>query len=93
MISLKRRTLEVVSLDRISRDYKDLKEFVQLLKKSKVKLIVDDLSQAHTNNELVDQFMLDMMIQLMGFVAQNERDKIRERQMQGIKLAKANKYV
>lgn len=33
--------------------------------------------------------MLDMMIQLMGFVAQNERDKIRERQMQGIKLAKA----
>lgn len=34
--------------------------------------------------------MLDMMIQLMGFVAQNERDKIRERQVQGIKLAKAN---
>ncbi len=33
--------------------------------------------------------MLDMMIQLMGFVAQNERDKIRERQVQGIKLAKA----
>lgn len=37
--------------------------------------------------------MLDMMIQLMGVVAQNERDKIRELQMQGIKLAKANKYV
>lgn len=37
--------------------------------------------------------MLYMMIQLMGFVAQNERDKIRELQMQGIKLAKANKYV
>ncbi|EGC80777.1 conserved domain protein [Lactobacillus iners UPII 60-B] len=34
--------------------------------------------------------MLDMMIQLMGFVAQNERDKIRELQVQGIKLAKAN---
>ncbi|CQB89926.1 hypothetical protein BWZ13_05590 [Lactobacillus iners] len=32
--------------------------------------------------------MLDMMIQLMGFVAQNERYKIRERQMQGIKLLK-----
>ncbi|MEN2381010.1 putative DNA-invertase [Lactobacillus helveticus] len=82
-------TLEVVSLDRLSRDYNDLKEFVQLLRKSKVKLIVDDLPQAHTNNELVDQFMLDMMIQLMGFVAQNEREKIRERQAQGIKLAKA----
>ncbi|MDK7882776.1 recombinase family protein [Lactobacillus iners] len=74
----------------MSRDYNDLKEFVQLLKKSKVKLIVYDLPQAHTNNELVDQLMLDMMIQLMGFVAQNERDKIRELQVQGIKLAKAN---
>ena len=29
--------------------------------------------------------MMDMMIQLMGFVAQNEREKIRERQAQGIK--------
>ncbi|MCT7831168.1 MAG: recombinase family protein [Lactobacillus iners] len=33
--------------------------------------------------------ILDMMIQLMGFVVQNKREKIRERQMQGIKLAKA----
>ncbi|ABX27903.1 Sin recombinase [Lactobacillus helveticus DPC 4571] len=81
-------TLEVVSLDRLSRDYNDLKELVQSLRKMKVRLIVDDLPQAHTNNELVDQFMMDMMIQLMGFVAQNEREKIKERQAQGIKIAK-----
>ncbi|MCO0807316.1 MAG: recombinase family protein [Acinetobacter sp.] len=81
-------TLEVVSLDRLSRDYNDLKELVQSLRKMKVRLIVDDLPQAHTNNELVDQFMMDMMIQLMGFVAQNEREKIKERQVQGIKIAK-----
>lgn len=81
-------TLEVVSLDRLSRDYNDLKELVQSLRKMKVRLIVDDLPQAHTTNELVDQFMMDMMIQLMGFVAQNEREKIKERQAQGIKIAK-----
>ena len=81
-------TLEVVSLDRLSRDYNDLKELVQQMRKMGVKLIVDDLPQANTDNELVDQFMMDMMIQLMGFVAQNEREKIRERQAQGIKLAK-----
>lgn len=81
-------TLEVVSLDRLSRDYNDLKELVQSLRKMKVRLIVDDLPQAYTNNELVDQFMMDMMIQLMGFVAQNEREKIKERQVQGIKIAK-----
>ena len=58
------------------------------LDRLKVKLIVDDLPQTHTGNDLVDQFMLDMMINLMGFVAQNEREKIRERQRQGIEQAK-----
>lgn len=81
-------TLQVVSLDRLSRDYNDLKDLVQRLRKMKVKLIVDDLPQSNTDNELVDQFLMDMMIQLMGFVAQNEREKIKERQAQGIRIAK-----
>ena len=81
-------TVEVVSLDRLSRNYTDIQRLVQKLKNKKVKLIVDDLPQTHTGNNLVDQFMLDMMINLMGFVAQNEREKIKERQRQGIEQAK-----
>lgn len=81
-------TVEVLSLDRLSRSYQDIQRLVQQLKDKKVKLVVDDLPQTHTGNELVDQFMLDMMISLMGFVAQNEREKIKERQRQGIKQAK-----
>lgn len=81
-------TVEVVSLDRLSRNYKDIQRLVQELKDKKVSLIVDDLPQTHTGNDLVDQFMLDMMINLMGFVAQNEREKIKERQRQGIEQAK-----
>ena len=81
-------TVEVVSLDRLSRNYKDIQRLVQELKNKGVSLIVDDLPQTHTGNNLVDQFMLDMMINLMGFVAQNEREKIKERQRQGIELAK-----
>lgn len=81
-------TVEVLSLDRLSRSYQDIQRLVQQLKDKKVKLVVDDLPQTHTGNELVDQFMLDMMINLMGFVAQNEREKIKERQRQGIKQAK-----
>lgn len=81
-------TVEVVSLDRLSRNYKDIQHLVQKLKDKGVKLIVDDLPQTHTGDDLVDQFMLDMMINLMGFVAQNEREKIRERQRQGIEQAK-----
>ena len=81
-------TVEVVSLDRLSRNYKDIQHLVQKLKDKGVKLVVDDLPQTHTGNALVDQFMLDMIINLMGFVAQNEREKIRERQRQGIEQAK-----
>lgn len=81
-------TVEVVSLDRLSRNYGDIKQLVQELKTKKVNLIVDDLPQTHTGNKLVDEFMLDMMINLMGFVADNERQKIRERQAQGIEQAK-----
>lgn len=81
-------TVEVVSLDRLSRNYNDIQKIIQQLKDKKVKLIVDDLPQTNTGNELVDQFMLDMMVNLMGFVAQNEREKIKERQRQGIEQAK-----
>ena len=80
--------VEVVSLDRLSRDYNDIQHLVQRLKDKKVKLIVDDLPQTNTGNPLIDQFMLDMMVNLMGFVAQNEREKIRDRQRQGIAQAK-----
>ncbi|MGN1283617.1 MAG: recombinase family protein [Limosilactobacillus sp.] len=83
-------TVEVVSLDRLSRNYNDIKSLVQLFKEKKVKLIVDDLPVTHTGNDLVDDFLLDMMISLMGFAAENERQKIRERQRQGIARAKQN---
>lgn len=82
--------LEVVSLDRLSRNYNDIKKLVQLFKEKKVKLLVDDLPVTHTGNDLVDNFLLDIMINLMGFVAENERQKIRERQRQGIVRAKQN---
>lgn len=85
--------LEVVSLDRLSRNYKDLKDLVSKLRDMKVKLIADDLPQTNSDNELINNFMMDLIISVMGFVAQNEREKIRERQRQGIELAKkAGKY-
>ena len=81
-------TVEIVSLDRLSRNYNDIKGLVQLFKEKKVKILVDDLPVTHTGNDLIDDFLLDMMISLMSFVAENERQKIRERQKQGIERAK-----
>lgn len=68
-------TLEVVSLDRLSRNYKDLQQLVLKLHDMKVKLIVDDLPNMQTGNELLDDFMMNLIVSLMGFVAQNEREK------------------
>lgn len=81
-------TVEIVSLDRLSRNYKDIQQLVKQIKDKGAKLVVDDLPQTNTGNPLVDEFMLDMMVNLMGFVAQNEREKIKERQRQGIEQAK-----
>ena len=39
-------TIEVVSLDRLSRNYNDIKKLVQLFKEKKVKLLVDDLPRS-----------------------------------------------
>ena len=80
--------VEIVSLDRLSRNYKDIQQLVKQIKDKGAKLVVDDLPQTNTGHSLVDEFMLDMMVNLMGFVAQNEREKIKERQRQGIEQAK-----
>ena len=80
--------VEIVSLDRLSRNYKDIQQLVKQIKDKGAKLVVDDLPQTNTGNSLVDDFMFDMMVNLMGFVAQNEREKIKERQRQGIEQAK-----
>lgn len=80
--------VEIVSLDRLSRNYKDIQQLVKQIKDKGAKLVVDDLPQTNTGNALVDEFMVDMMVNLMGFVAQNEREKIKERQRQGIEQAK-----
>ncbi|AVI94935.1 recombinase family protein [Oenococcus oeni] len=65
-------------LDRLSRNYADIKQVVSQLRNKKVRLIIDDLPNMNTGNPLIDQFMLDMIIGLMSFVAQNEREKIKE---------------
>lgn len=80
--------LEVLSLDRLSRNYQDIKKIVSDLRQRHIALIADDLPTMQTGNPLIDQFMLDMLISLMSFVAQNEREKIKERQRQGIIEAK-----
>src|SRR5699024_1403145 len=80
--------VEVVSLDRLSRDYNDIHHLLQRLKDKNGKLSVYDQSHTNTGNELVQQFMLEKMFNLIGCVAQNEREKSRHGQRQGIAQVK-----
>ena len=68
----------IASLDRLSRNYKDLKE-----------TIVDaPFLNFNTGNSTLDTAMFDIFLSLLGYIAQNEREKILERQRQGIEQAK-----
>lgn len=82
--------LIVLSLDRLSRDYDGIKTIISELRKKKVLLTVIDspFLNLNTGNKLLDKTMFDQLIGLMSFVAQNEREKIKERQRQGIEIAK-----
>lgn len=80
----------VVSLDRLGRDYTDIIETVRLLQKQNVHLTVLDAPflSFNTGNQALDKAMSDMFISLLGYIAQNEREKMLERQKQGIAQAK-----
>ena len=80
----------VSSLDRLGRDYQDIKEIVRQLQQRCIRLTIIDAPflNFNTGNNTLDTAMFDMFLSLLGYIAQNEREKILERQRQGIKLAK-----
>ena len=80
----------VSSLDRLGRDYQDIKGIVRQLQQRCIKLTIIDAPflNFNTGNNTLDTAMFDMFLSLLGYIAQNEREKILERQRQGIKLAK-----
>lgn len=80
----------IASLDRLSRNYKDSKEIIQIIKdKGAILTIVDaPFLNFNTNNPTLDTTMFDIFLSLLGYIAQNEREKILERQHQGIEQAK-----
>jgi len=80
----------IASLDRLSRNYKDSKEIIQIIKdKGAILTIVDaPFLNFNTNNSTLDTAMFDIFLSLLGYIAQNEREKILEKQRQGIEQAK-----
>lgn len=89
---LKRGDLLVVqSLDRFGRSYDDIIDEWRYLVKTvgvDVKVLDMPLLDTRQGEGLIGKFVSDIVLQILSFVAETERRKIKERQAQGIKCAK-----
>jgi len=84
--------LYIKSIDRLGRNYEEIQNQWRLLTKDKgVDICVIDMPLLDTRRgkDLVGTFLSDIVLQVLSFVAENERVNIRARQAEGIAAAKA----
>ena len=85
--------LYVPSIDRLGRNYNEiLTQWGVITKEKKADIVVLDMPLLDTRNgrDLTGTLISDIVLQLLSYVAQKERENIRTRQAEGIALAKAN---
>lgn len=81
----------ITSIDRLGRNYEEILEQWRILTKEKrIDILVLDMPLLDTRRDknLLGTFIADLVLQVLSFVAQNERENIRTRQAQGIAAAK-----
>ena len=82
----------IISIDRLGRNYKDILEQWRIITKEKAAdIVVLDMPLLDTRRgkDLMGTFLSDIVLQVLSFVAENERSNIRQRQAEGIAAAKA----
>lgn len=93
LCKLKKGDLLVVkSIDRLGRNYKEILEQWRIMTKEKHAFVVVldmPLLDTRKNNDLTNELIADIVLQLLSYVAQTEREFIRQRQAEGIAAAKA----
>ena len=84
--------LYIKSIDRLGRSYGEILEQWRILTREKgVDIVVLDMPLLDTRRgkDLMGTFLSDIVLQVLSFVAENERTNIRQRQAEGIAAAKA----
>lgn len=84
--------LYIKSIDRLGRNYEEIqKQWRILAKEIGIDIYVIDMPLLDTRRgkDLVGTFLSDIVLQVLSFVAENERNNIRQRQAEGIAAAKA----
>ena len=83
--------LYVLSIDRLGRIYEDIQQQWRIITKeigADICVIDMPLFDMRRDKNLIGTFIADIVLQLLSFVAQNERENIKNRQRQGIEAAK-----
>lgn len=84
--------LYIKSIDRLGRNYEEIQNQWRILTKEKgIDIVVLDMPLLDTRRgkDLMGTFLSDIVLQVLSFVAENERINIRQRQAEGIAAAKA----
>ena len=84
--------LYIKSIDRLGRNYEEILQQWRYLTKDKgIDIVVLDMPLLDTRRgkDLMGTFLSDIVLQVLSFVAENERTNIRQRQAEGIAAAKA----
>lgn len=84
--------LYIMSIDRLGRNYEDIQNQWRILTKEKgIDICVIDMPLLDTRQgkDLMGTFIADLVLQILSFVAQSERENIKKRQAEGISAAKA----
>ena len=83
--------LYVKSIDRLGRNYEEiLEQWRVLTREKKIDIVVLDMPLLDTRRgkDLMGTFLSDIVLQVLSFVAENERKNIKERQKEGIEAAR-----
>ncbi|MDU6522137.1 MAG: recombinase family protein [Clostridium sp.] len=84
----------IKSIDRLGRNYEEIIEQWRYLTKTKdVNIIILDFPLLDTRNQvngLTRKFIADLVLQVLSYIAQVERENIKQRQTEGIKIAQEN---
>lgn len=83
--------LYITSIDRLGRNYKEIMDQWRILTKDmEVDIVVLDMPLLDTRRgkDLMGTFLSDIVLQVLSFVAENDRKNIRQRQKEGIEAAK-----
>ena len=84
--------LVIHSIDRLGRNYDEItEEWRKITKEIGADIIVQDMPLLDTtlNRDLTGKLIADIVLQVFSYVAQRERESIRQRQREGIEIAKA----